>query len=427
LARRHLAREGVSTGPLLRAVLATDRYDPLEQNEYRELVRREVGKTYKRSGNVIVPYGFALGFTGPDGGEFRFSIDEDGALTFGKLAETPISVASVAYVTAVTAGFDESIALVTSEILAARDGEISLLAKINTVELAIVSGDTAVALTITTLTATVNGNTSSISNIAQAYATNSATSARLIWSVNAATNAAVIEQTAHSGYADGTWNGSAIRMSAGQIVFNAADAFKVYNGTTDEAPFEISGGVVKIKTANVGDLNATNITTGTLNVARINAGSIVTDKLAVNAVSSGVSDETDASQLFDQTWTTIASVSVTTPDANSLIYLPFSMYVESVGFDATIAEARILRGATNIYQTDICGEPPTLDFETPADGPVHYAPTFNGQVAGFDTDAPGAAGTYTYYLQCRTNGTGSDPFRYWSATKRRLFALLFKR
>lgn len=34
-----------------------------------------------------------------------------------------------------------------------------------------------------------------------------------------------------------------------------ADTFQVFNGTTDEAPFEVSGGAVKIKSANVGTLN----------------------------------------------------------------------------------------------------------------------------------------------------------------------------
>ncbi len=60
-----------------------------------------------------------------------------------------------------------------------------------------------------------------------------------------------------------------------------------FNGSTDEAPFEVVGGVVKIKTANIGDLNANNITAGTLNVDRINAGTIVTTKLATNAVTEG--------------------------------------------------------------------------------------------------------------------------------------------
>jgi hypothetical protein len=154
---------------------------------------------------------------------------------------------------------------------------------------------------------------------------------------------------------------------------------------------------------------------------------VVTSHLGANAVTAGTVDEDDSQQLFDQTWTAVADVTVTTPDANTLIYLPFSAYIESVGFDATIGQARIKRDSTVIYETDIAGEPPTLDFETPVDGPVHFAPTFNGQVSGFDTDAPGAAASYTYTLEFRTNGTGSNPARHWSATRRRFLALLFKR
>lgn len=202
-----------------------------------------------------------------------------------------------------------------------------------------------------------------------------------------------------------------------------ASTFQVYNGTTDEAPFEVVGGVVKIKTANIGDLNATNITAGTLNVDRINAGTIVTDKLAVNAVTQGSVQENDADLSFGTTtWTTAAEVTVTTPDANSLVFLPFSVFFYG-DVDGSLAEGRILRGATEIYQTYLAGNPAAFDYEFTDEGYILYQPTFNGQVSGFDTDAPGAAGTYTYYFQIRTNGSSAT----WVANRRRLLALLFKR
>lgn len=42
--------------------------------------------------------------------------------------------------------------------------------------------------------------------------------------------------------------------SGSSIVFNA-DTFKVYNGSTSETPFEVVGGVVKIKSANIGSVS----------------------------------------------------------------------------------------------------------------------------------------------------------------------------
>lgn len=58
-----------------------------------------------------------------------------------------------------------------------------------------------------------------------------------------------------------------------------ADVFQIFNGSTDEAPFEVSGGVVKIKTANVGILTAANLSVSqlsaiTADLGEITAGSI---------------------------------------------------------------------------------------------------------------------------------------------------------
>ena len=62
-----------------------------------------------------------------------------------------------------------------------------------------------------------------VQQIAEAYATDSSATARLVWTVNTTTNAATIEQTAAEGYVDGTWNGSAINLAADQITLLAED------------------------------------------------------------------------------------------------------------------------------------------------------------------------------------------------------------
>lgn len=50
------------------------------------------------------------------------------------------------------------------------------------------------------------------------------------------------------------------------------DSFVVSNGTADEKPFEVSGGVVKIKTANVGVLTAANISVSSLDAISATIG-----------------------------------------------------------------------------------------------------------------------------------------------------------
>lgn len=47
--------------------------------------------------------------------------------------------------------------------------------------------------------------------------------------------------------------------NSSEIRFNA-DAFKIWNGTAGEAPFEVSGGVVKIKSANIGSVSFGSLT-----------------------------------------------------------------------------------------------------------------------------------------------------------------------
>lgn len=73
----------------------------------------------------------------------------------------------------------------------------------------------------------------SVSNIAEAYATDNGSTARLVWTVNTGTNVATLEQTAATGYSDGTWNGSAITLTANEINL-AADAINFGADTTFE-------------------------------------------------------------------------------------------------------------------------------------------------------------------------------------------------
>jgi hypothetical protein len=274
-----------------------DRYDRANEIQYREETRRRLKHTWKRNADLIIPLGLALGFTAPNGNEYRFSVDGAGALTYGILGSSPVGLASITYVDSVEAGLEGSIASAVStltaayqaadstlqanisteataradadsaeattraaadatlttalgvtnanvttntsaiatntgaissiqtEITAAREGETNLLAKINVVEAAIVSGDSALASSITSLTATVGGNTSNITTIQTALAGGSGSLALLAFQVNTGTNAAEFKLISVSG---GTWNGSAISLTADEITLNGN---VIVNGT----------------------------------------------------------------------------------------------------------------------------------------------------------------------------------------------------
>jgi hypothetical protein len=62
-----------------------------------------------------------------------------------------------------------------------------------------------------------------------------------------------------------------------------ADTFRVFNGTSNEVPFEVSGGVVKIKTANVGVLTAANISVANLSSLSANLGTITGGTLSLTS------------------------------------------------------------------------------------------------------------------------------------------------
>jgi hypothetical protein len=78
---------------------------------------------------------------------------------------------------------------------------------------------------------------SKVTQIAEAYATGTSSTARLVWTVNTSTNAATIEQTAATGYTDGTWNGAAVIVTS--------DVFKIIDASSGER-FEFSDGNIRI-------------------------------------------------------------------------------------------------------------------------------------------------------------------------------------
>lgn len=155
------------------------------------------------------------------------------------------------------------------------------------------------------------------------------------------------------------------------------------------------------------------------------ANNVNTSTIASNAVTAADDDETDAGATISSSWVSVASADLTTADAASRALIMFSAYIAGTA-DGSIMDARIKRDATVIWGPKlIAGRPSELAFETTETGAINYTPEFNGMVSFFDTDVPGAAGTYTYSIELRVSDcAGSNP---WDASYRRMFAMVFKR
>ena len=153
-------------------------------------------------------------------------------------------------------------------------------------------------------------------------------------------------------------------------------------------------------------------------------GSVLTTSIAANAITTSVDYEDDSNVNVGSSWTDIGSASVPTPDAATRVLVSWSSYIDA-STDGSLMEARILRDATVVWgPKSIAGNPPAFAYTFDTEGYIEYTPPFSGMVSAFDTDAPGAAGTYTYKIQFRVPGSVSTP---WEATYRRFLATVFKR
>lgn len=132
-----------------------------------------------------------------------------------------------------------------------------------------IDGTTVVELatdsSLTTLEAQVDDNTASITTNASAISTiNGNLSASYALTVDV--NGKIASMKLLS---DG---------STSTIAFDAT-SFRVYNGTSNETPFEVTGGAVKIKTANVGTLTASNISVSNLSSLSADLGTVTAGQL----------------------------------------------------------------------------------------------------------------------------------------------------
>ena len=201
-------------------IKAGQAYDQRNEFEHREGIERELANTYRKNQDVIIPYGKTLGFNGTNGEQVILSYDETFRITID--GSTVVELAT-----------DSSLTTLEGRVTTA-EGDI------DTAQSAIITNSASIS--------TINGNLSA------SYA------------LTVDVNGKIASMKLLS---DG---------STSTIAFDAT-SFRVYNGTSNETPFEVTGGAVKIKTANVGTLTASNISVSNLSSLSADLGTVTAGQL----------------------------------------------------------------------------------------------------------------------------------------------------
>lgn len=267
-------------------VSAPREWNRLNEVAHRNYLEGELADSYRKSSDLIVPAGMKLGFNGTGGEQAVLQFDA-GAFEIVIDGLTVISLATEASVTAVQ-----------SEVTAARSGEASLLARITTVNTTATNAGTAASTVQSEVSAARGGQASLSAKVtlmdsatvsaagAAATAQSEVTAARQgeasltakVTQLSTATSTVDGKLSASYGLTvDGNGRIASMKLLSDGTTSSVkflSTTFQVFNGTTDEAPFEVVGGVVKIKTANVGVLVAANIDTGAVTASKISVSSL---------------------------------------------------------------------------------------------------------------------------------------------------------
>jgi hypothetical protein len=337
---------------VLNAPVSTPKdFDRRNEVAFRGYIEDELANKYDKRSHLIIPSSFYLGFNGVTGKQVVLGLNGSDQFTISIDGNTAIALAT-----------DSSVSSVSAEVVAARQGEANLSAKVTQMSAATATVDGKLSASYG-LTVDVNGRIASMKLLS---------------------------------------NGT-----TSSVKF-LATTFSIYDGTSDVATFEVSGGNVYV------------------------AGSKVrTESMAVNAVTNATYEETATAMGPTTSWTTIADVSVTTPDANTYQKIDWSFFGSVDGnplFDTEGGqlEVRILRNSTEIYSTVSHIAYPAVALYIDGDGQYYLFSGAANHAAGFDLDAPGAANSYTYELQVKKEDYGSGALS-WSVSDRRLFVQMFKR
>jgi hypothetical protein len=187
-----------------------------------------------------------------------------------------------------------------------------------------------------------------------------------------------------------------------------ADVFKIYDGSSDIAPFSVSGGVVTMQNV---EINGNLMINGTVN----------TDQLASGAVTnSGVSQNTASASLTSGSYVEVIDLDFTSVGIG--VEIRASCDVEVGAFTPGAPSAKIeweLRRGTTVLKSGSTNGA----TETTTPGGLTYN-TVRGTVVVDYNDLP-SSGTYNYNLRIQVTNGGGTPTQ--SATNRFISAREFKR
>lgn len=231
-------------------IKAGQAYDQRNEFEHRDDVARELANTYRKNQDLIIPYGKTLGFNGTGGeqvtlsydGSFKVTIDgltvvelaTDSALT---TLESTVedNTASITTNASAIATVESSLSTLSSEVVAAREGESSLLAKVNVMESATVSAAGAASTAQSEVTAARQGEASLTAKVTALSSATSTVDGKLSASY-AVTVDAGGRIASMKLLSDGTT--SAVKFKA--------TAFQFYDGSSDRALIDATAGVLTI-------------------------------------------------------------------------------------------------------------------------------------------------------------------------------------
>ena len=174
-----------------------------------------------------------------------------------------------------------------------------------------------------------------------------------------------------------------------------ADTFEVWNGSSAEVPFRISGGTVYIKTAVIEDL------------------SLPTEKVEHNAITEHASVETNTNltaSTTENTWTTYTHLDIDDfySDANDELQIDVSVQTECSVDDGTTyeMEIRVRRNGSEIAKIDGVAGKPECDIQSAPE------PWIQPACASFIVSGTGSNDDYDIQLRlvdCRATAAYSAP------------------
>mgnify|MGYP000367299318 FL=1 len=343
-------------------VAAPDEYSKRNESAFRLWAEDELAGTFRKGQDLIIPYGTKLGFAGTNGQQVDFKYDS-GSFQIVVDGVTVVSFTSSADFTTLQ-----------SEVIAARQGESSLSAKVTLVNTAAVNAGTAAATAQSEVTAARQGEPSLTAKVTQLSSATATVDGKL-----SASYALTVDVNGRIASMKLLSNGT-----TSSVKF-LASTFQVFNGSTDEAPFTVEGGVVKANKVLAGSVTATEINVTTLSAISANLGTITAGQLNLTSGSYVVRHGAGFGASSDLVmWYGLASVAI-------------GSATKTNGKFALATDGKVYYGGSEL---NAGGTP--MDATAGADG------------SGAAVAAPGTA--QTVFSVVAVGGSGSYTYRWYDVT-----------